>query len=48
MPYIKLGNTGTEVSKISLGMMSFGKPYITHPVLGMMQVRTECSRPTLD
>jgi aryl-alcohol dehydrogenase-like predicted oxidoreductase len=36
MPYIKLGNTGTAVSKICLGMMSFGKPYVTHPVLEMM------------
>lgn len=26
MQYIKLGNTGVDVSKICLGMMSFGKP----------------------
>ena len=26
MKYIKLGNTGVDVSKICLGMMSFGKP----------------------
>lgn len=26
MRYVKLGNTGTDVSKICLGMMSFGKP----------------------
>lgn len=26
MKYTKLGNTGTDVSKICLGMMSFGKP----------------------
>ena len=26
MEYIKLGNTGIDVSKICLGMMSFGKP----------------------
>lgn len=26
MKYIKLGNTGIDVSKICLGMMSFGKP----------------------
>jgi 1-deoxyxylulose-5-phosphate synthase len=28
--YIKLGNTGTDVSKICLGMMSFGKPGREH------------------
>jgi 1-deoxyxylulose-5-phosphate synthase len=26
MQYIKLGNTGVDVSRICLGMMSFGKP----------------------
>lgn len=30
MKYIKLGNTGTEVSRICLGMMSFGKPGPEH------------------
>ena len=30
MKYIKLGNTGTDVSKICLGMMSFGKPGNEH------------------
>ena len=29
MKYVKLGNTGTDVSKICLGMMSFGKPGIS-------------------
>ena len=26
MKYVKFGNTGMDVSKICLGMMSFGKP----------------------
>ena len=26
MDYVKFGNTGMEVSRICLGMMSFGKP----------------------
>lgn len=26
MQYVKLGNTGVDVSRICLGMMSFGKP----------------------
>lgn len=26
MKYVKLGNTGVDVSRICLGMMSFGKP----------------------
>ncbi len=26
MQYVKLGNTGIDVSKICLGCMSFGKP----------------------
>ena len=26
MKYVKLGSTGVDVSKICLGMMSFGKP----------------------
>jgi aryl-alcohol dehydrogenase-like predicted oxidoreductase len=30
MKYIKLGNTGVDVSKICLGMMSFGKPGSEH------------------
>ena len=30
MKYIKLGNTGTDVSRICLGMMSFGKPGSDH------------------
>ena len=30
MKYIKLGNTGIDVSKICLGMMSFGKPGSEH------------------
>lgn len=30
MKYIKLGNTGIDVSKICLGMMSFGKPGREH------------------
>ncbi|MDR3369694.1 aldo/keto reductase [Rhodoferax sp.] len=30
MKYIKLGNTGLDVSKICLGMMSFGKPGSEH------------------
>ncbi|OIR00507.1 L-glyceraldehyde 3-phosphate reductase [mine drainage metagenome] len=30
MKYIKLGNTGTDVSRICLGMMSFGKPGSEH------------------
>ena len=30
MNYVKLGNTGTDVSKICLGMMSFGKPGSEH------------------
>lgn len=30
MKYTKLGNTGTDVSKICLGMMSFGKPGKEH------------------
>jgi 1-deoxyxylulose-5-phosphate synthase len=30
MKYVKLGNTGVDVSKICLGMMSFGKPGSEH------------------
>lgn len=30
MKYVKLGNTGADVSKICLGMMSFGKPGSEH------------------
>ncbi|WP_317215902.1 aldo/keto reductase [Gluconobacter sp. GP1] len=30
MKYVKLGNTGVDVSKICLGMMSFGKPGKEH------------------
>jgi 1-deoxyxylulose-5-phosphate synthase len=30
MKYTKLGNTGADVSKICLGMMSFGKPGKEH------------------
>lgn len=30
MKYIKLGDTGIDVSKICLGMMSFGKPGSAH------------------
>lgn len=26
MKYVKLGNSGVDVSRICLGMMSFGKP----------------------
>lgn len=26
MQYVKLGHTGLDISKIGLGMMSFGKP----------------------
>ena len=26
MQYVKFGNTGMDVSRICLGMMSFGKP----------------------
>lgn len=26
MKYVKFGNTGMDVSRICLGMMSFGKP----------------------
>lgn len=32
MKYIKLGNTGIDISKICLGMMSFGKPGDEHGV----------------
>lgn len=30
MKYLKLGNTGVDVSKICLGMMSFGTPGKAH------------------